>query len=116
MFYLVVKYSLTALVVVIVSEFAKRNPQLGGLVAALPLVSVLALIWMQLEQQSIDNIASQASYTFWYVLPTLPMFLLLPYAMQKLGFWLGLLASIVFTVALFYGYALFLKQFNIQLL
>ncbi|HEY0563846.1 MAG TPA: DUF3147 family protein [Methylophilus sp.] len=116
MFYLVVKYSVTALVVVVISELAKRNPQLGGLVAALPLVSVLALIWMQLEQQSVVKIASQASYTFWYVLPTLPMFLMLPYAMQKLGFWLGLLASIAFTIALFYGFALFLKQFNIDLL
>lgn len=116
MLYLVVKYSVTALIVVVVSEFAKRNPQWGGLLAALPLVSVLALIWMQLEQQSVDNMASQARYTFWYVLPTLPMFLMLPYAMQKLGFWLGLLATIVFTVVLFYGYALLLKQLNIHLL
>ena len=116
MFYLIVKYSLTALVVLIVSEFAKRNPQLGGLVAALPIVTVLTLVWMQLEQQTTEKIASHATYTFWYVLPTLPMFLVFPYALHKLGFWLGLFASITLTAIIFYGYAVALKHFNIHLM
>ncbi len=116
MFYLIVKYFLTALVVVVVSEFAKRNPQLGALVAALPLVTVLTLIWMQAEQQTTEKIASHAYYTFWYVLPTLPMFLLFPYVLPKLGFLLSLLLCMAFTGTFFYVYALCLKQFNIHLL
>ena len=75
--YIIFKYLITAGVVVMVSEFAKRSDKLGGLIAALPLVTVLTLIWLYVEHQPISKIANHAYYTFWYVLPTLPMFLLL---------------------------------------
>ena len=76
MAWLITKYLLTAAVVVLVSEVAKGSDKLGGLVAALPLVTVLALIWLYLDQQPQQKIANHAWYTFWYVVPTLPMFLL----------------------------------------
>ncbi len=41
--FLAVKYLVTAAVVVLVSEIARRNAQLGALIAALPLVSLLVL-------------------------------------------------------------------------
>ena len=76
MTYVIVKYLITAAMVILVSEFAKANDKLGGLVAALPLVTVLTLIWLYIEQQPVTKIANHAYYTFWYVIPTLPMFLL----------------------------------------
>lgn len=114
--YLIVKYLMTAGVVVLVSEFAKRSDKLGGLIAALPLVTVLTLIWLYVEQQPVSKIANHAYYTFWYVLPTLPMFLLFPYLLPKFGFVLALFACILFTVLLFIIFALFIRQFGVNLL
>lgn len=76
--WLITKYLLTAAVVVIVSEAAKRSDKLGGFIAALPLVTFLALIWLYLEKQPQARISNHAWYTFWYVVPTLPMFLVFP--------------------------------------
>lgn len=114
--YLIVKYLMTAGVVVLVSEFAKRSDKLGGLIAALPLVTVLTLIWLYVEQQPVSKIANHAYYTFWYVLPTLPMFLLFPYLLPKFGFVLALFTCILFTVLLFIIFALFIRQFGVNLL
>ena len=116
MTYVIIKYFVTAAVVVLVSEFAKANDKLGGLVAALPLITLLTLIWLHVEKQPATKIANHAYYTFWYVIPTLPMFLLFPYLLPKFGFWPTLMACIVFTIAVFYIYAIVLKQFNINLL
>ena len=114
--YVIIKYLVTAAVVVIVSEFAKVSDKLGGLMASLPLVTVLALIWLYVEKQPTAKIANHAYYTFWYVIPTLPMFLLFPYLLPKWGFWPTLLACIAFTLVVFYVYAVALKQFGINLL
>ena len=114
--YLVMKYLITAGVVVLVSEFAKRSDKLGSLLAALPLVTVLTLIWLYVEQQPVSKIANHAYYTFWYVLPTLPMFLLFPYLLPKWGFVLTLGGCLLFTVLLFVLFAVLVKQFGITLL
>lgn len=116
MTWLITKYLLTACVVVMVSEFAKRSDRLGGLVAALPLVTILALIWLYLEQQPQQKIANHAWYTFWYVLPTLPMFLAFPVLLPRLGFWPTLLSCIVITFVCFGLFALLMRHFGIDLL
>ena len=114
--FVIIKYIVTAAVVVLVSELAKANDKLGGLIAALPLVTVLALIWLHIENQPITKVANHAYYTFWYVIPTLPMFLLFPYLLPKWGFWPTLIGCIVFTLVVFYLYVLLLKNFGINLL
>lgn len=114
--YLIVKYLITAGVVVLVSELAKRSDKLGGLVAALPLVTVLTLIWLYVEQQPVSKIANHAWYTFWYVIPTLPMFLAFPLLLPRIGFWPTLLACIVITMICFGVFALALRRFGIELL
>lgn len=115
MTWLVVKYLLTAGVVVLVSEMAKRSDKLGGLIAALPIVTFLALIWLYLENQSIEKIANHAWYTFWYVVPTLPMFLAFPLLLEKIGFWLALLVSTGITLVCFVVFSLIARQFGIEL-
>jgi len=114
--WLITKYLLTAGVVVLVSEAAKRSDKLGGLIAALPLVTVLALIWLHLEHQPQAKIASHAWYTFWYVLPTLPMFLAFPLLLPRIGFWPTLLACVVLTLVCFGVFALAVRRFGIELL
>lgn len=116
MMWIVTKYLLTAAVVVLVTEAAKRSDRLGGLLAALPLVTVLALIWLYIENQPQEKIANHAWYTFWYVVPTLPMFLAFPLLLPKLGFWWTLGASVVITLASFWLFALVVRRFGIVLL
>jgi F0F1-type ATP synthase assembly protein I len=114
--YLVVKYLITAAVVVLVSEAARRSDRAGALIAALPLVTVLTLVWLHVEQQPALKIQNHAWYTFWYVLPTLPMFLAFPALHVRFGFWPTLLACVVITLACFAASALFLRRFGIELL
>lgn len=114
--YLISKYLITAVIVVLVSELAKINDKLGAFVAALPLITVLSLIWLFIEKQPISKISNQAYYTFWYVIPTLPMFLLFPYLLPKFGFWFSLLFCIALTLIVFYFYTMLLKQFGFNLL
>ena len=116
MSWLITKYAITAAIVVLVSELAKRSDKLGGFIAALPLVTVLALIWLYVEKQPEQKLANHAWYTFWYVLPTLPMFLVFPVILPKFGFWLSMAACVVLTVACFGLLALVLRQFGIELI
>ncbi|EIK52647.1 hypothetical protein YO5_07743 [Stutzerimonas stutzeri TS44] len=116
MAWIVTKFLLTAAVVVLVSEAAKRSDKLGGFLAALPLITLLSLIWLYVERQPAEKIANHAWYTFWYVLPTLPMFLVFPRLLPRLGFWPTLLACAVLTVVCFGALALVLRRFGIELL
>lgn len=114
--WLAVKYLVTAAVVVLVSEFARRSDRLGGFIAALPMVTLLALIWLYVEKQPMAKIANHAWYTFWYVVPTLPMFLAFPFLLSRLGFWPALAASAVLTIACFWLFALCVRPLGIELL
>lgn len=114
--WLITKYLITALVVVVVSEAAKRSDRLGGLLAALPLVTFLALIWLYVEKQPMAKISNHAWYTFWYVLPTLPMFLAFPLLLPRLGFWPTMVASMLLTMACFGVFSLVVRHFGIDLL
>lgn len=116
MAWIITKYFITAAVVVLVSELAKRSDKLGGLVAALPLVTVLTLIWLYVENQPQEKIANHAWYTFWYVVPTLPMFLAFPLLLPRIGFWLTLLACVIITFICFGLFALAVRRFGVELL
>jgi F0F1-type ATP synthase assembly protein I len=116
MLFIAFKYLMTAAVVVFISEVAKRSDKLGGLIAALPLITILSLIWLYLEKQPDEKIANHAWYTFWYVLPTLPMFLAFPWLLPRLGFWLTLLTCALISIVSFFVFALLLKRFGIVLM
>lgn len=116
MAWIITKYAITAFMVVMISEVAKRSDKLGGVVAALPLVTVLTLIWLWAEGQGESKISNHAWYTFWYVVPTLPMFLLFPYLLPRIGFWPTMGASVVVTMASFVLFALVVRRFGIELM
>lgn len=117
MLFLIVKYAVTALVIVLVSEVAKRSDRVGALIASLPLVTVMAMIWLHVEKQPGAKIANHAYYTFWYVLPTMPMFLLMPWMMHRgVNFWLSLASGCALTTGCFAVVAIVLKRFGIGLL
>ena len=116
MLWIITKYILTAAVVVAVSEAAKRSDKFGGFMAALPLITLLALVWLYVEKQPMEKIANHAWYTFWYVIPTLPMFLVFPALLSRLGFWPTLGVCAVMTTLLFGLFALLVRRFGIELL
>lgn len=116
MAWLITKYLITSGVVVLVSECAKRSDRLGGFIAALPMVTFLALIWLHLEKQPESKVANHAWYTLWYVIPTLPMFAAFPALLARFGFWPTIGASVLITVACFGVFALLVKPFGIELL
>ena len=116
MAWILTKYALTAAVVVFVSELAKRSDKLGAFVAALPLITILTLPWLYLESQPQEKIANHAWYTFWYVVPTLPMFLAFPFLLPRLGFWLTLITSMLITVVCFGLFAILVRRIGVKLL
>lgn len=116
MTWIISKYFITAALVVLISELAKRSDKLGALVAGLPLVTVLTLIWLYVENQPQEKIANHAWYTFWYVVPTLPMFLAFPALLPRIGFWLTLLTCVIITIVCFGLFALAVRNFGIELL
>jgi hypothetical protein len=102
MVYLLVKALISGIIVALVSEIAKRNPGVGGLVASLPLISVLGMIWLWRDTHDPVRMATHAEATFWFVLPSLPMFLLIPLMLRHdMPFWIALAAGCALTVALY---------------
>ena len=117
---IILKYLITAGLVVLISEVARRSDKLGALIAALPMVTVLAMTWMFFElkgEQQTEKIANHAWYTFWYVIPTMPMFLLMPWMLRKgIHYGWSLLAGGIVTAVLFVLTAWVMKRFGVELM
>ena len=113
----VAKVILTAFVVLFVTKIQLFHDRLSALLIALPLTSLLAMNWMRAEGQDSERIANHAESTFWFVLPTLPMFLVLPWMLRNgWGFGTALAANCVLTVLIFLALVAILKPFGIRLL
>src|SRR6478735_6455997 len=98
-----VKLLITAAIILFVNKIQLVNDRLSALLIALPLTSLLAMIWMYEAKQTPIRIANHAEGTFWFVLPTLPMFLIIPWMLRReWGFWSTLATNAVITVALFW--------------
>ena len=102
MLYFVIKAALSGLIVAAVSEIARRSPGWGGLLASLPLTSLLAMVWLWRDTHNGERVAELAGSAFWFILPSLPMFLVLPWLLRSgLGFWLGMAIAVAGTLALY---------------
>lgn len=113
---LVAKALLSGALIVAIAEIGKRLPTLGALIASLPLVSVLGMMLLWHARPDAENMAVHAEATFWYVLPSLPMFLLIPAMLRHgSGFWLALLAGCVLTVVLYLAMAHFGPRLGLRL-
>ena len=114
MIYIIVKILLTAFLIVIISEIAKLNDRLGGLISALPITTLFVITWLYYENVSHQKIANHMSYTLLYVLPTLPMFFCFPYLIEKYGFYLAVLFSIILTICCIIVFDYFTKKIGIK--
>ena len=114
--YVILKILITALVIVIITEVAKLNDRIGGLIAALPITTFIILFWLYYEGNSVEKISNHASYTLLYVLPTLPMFLVFPYLINKFGFYWSIFISVLLTTFLIIIVHFFSKKYGFKLL
>ena len=98
MLFLITKIIVTAALIVLISEIAKVNDKLGGLIAAMPIMTLLVILWMYNDGNTNEKISSHISYTLFYIVPTIPMFLIFPFVISKFGFYIAFLISILITV------------------
>ena len=116
MMFFLTKLFLTAGIIVVVTEVAKRSDKFGGLIAALPLTTFLVILWMYYEGASSEKISIHMSYTLFFVLPTLPMFVVFPYVIGKFGFYVALLVSLVLTGLCIYAFNMVSAQVGFKIL
>jgi hypothetical protein len=112
-----VKLFLSAAVIVLVNKVQLFNDRLSALLIALPLTSLVAMVWMRQAGQSPQRLANHAEGTFWFVLPTLPMFLILPWMLRHgWGFWAALAVNCLLTAGFFWLTVFVLRRFGIDLM
>ena len=116
MLWYIIKIAITAVIIVVISEVSKRLPLLGSLIASLPLISVLGMIWIFSETKDVQKIITHAEGTFWYVIPSLPMFLLMPWMLRKgISFYISLVFGILITILLYFLMTKILARFGMNL-
>lgn len=109
----IIKTAVSAIIIAIVSTIARKYPNLGGLIASLPLTSLLAFVWLYQETQNVQTISELSYAIFWMILPTLPFFLILPYLLKKFPFTLAFGISIASLMIFYKVFMDVLKHFNI---
>ncbi len=98
MIYYIVKVIISAVVIVAVSEISKRNSTAGALLASLPLLSVLAFVWMYIDTGDVQKISEVSKDIFWLVIPSLVLFIALPvFLKMHINFYISLLISVTLT-------------------
>jgi len=114
--YLFIKASISGLLIAAASEVARKYPGWGGLIASLPLVSILGILWLWRDTRDPIRIADHAQATFWFVLPSLPMFVLMAWMLRRgFGFRPALLAGCLVTLALYSATVWTLTRLGVRL-
>jgi hypothetical protein len=111
MWYYVLKFTISALLIVVISEVSKRYSLAGGILASLPVISILAMIWLYIDTSNVDKISKLSTSIFWMVLPSLSLFILLPVLLKnKVSFYPALIASCLVMSFLYYVTIMILKK------
>ncbi len=111
----IIKTLVTLFIIVSVSEIAKRSSLIGGILVSLPIVSVLAMMWLWVDTKSKVKVAELSNTIFWLVIPSLVLFISLPLLLKKMDFGWAMLLSCSFTVIAYYLMVTLLGYFNIRL-
>jgi hypothetical protein len=107
---------LSGVIIALIALVGKKAPAAGALIASLPLISILGMIWLWRDTADAKLLADHAEATFWYVLPSLPMFLLIPWLLRSgFGFWSALSAGIALTILLYLITILIAARFGVRL-
>lgn len=116
MSYYLVKIAITTILIVAISEIAKRSSLIGAILASIPLVSVLAMIWLYVDTKDVNKISALSTSVFWLVLPSLALFLVLPPLLKYgVNFYLSLGISIAVTAICYFIMVSVLNHFGVKL-
>jgi len=116
MAYYILKIIITTLLIVLISEVAKRSSLIGAILASVPLVSVLAMLWLYVDTEDISKVSALSSSIFWLVLPSLTLFLVLPILLkQGISFYMSMSISVAITIFCYWLMILALNHFEIKL-
>lgn len=116
MIYYLTKIAITTVLIVAISEIAKRSTFIGALLASIPLVSVLAMLWLYVDTKDVAKISALSISVFWLVLPSLVLFLTLPLLLkQGLSFYPSISLSILFTIGAYWLMVIVLNHFGVKL-
>lgn len=114
--YYIAKVAITTVLIVAISEISKRSSFAGALLASIPLVSVLAMLWLYVDTKDVEKISALATSIFWLVLPSLVLFITLPLLLKYgLHFYSSISLSIVFTVSAYWLMVVILSHYGIKL-
>ncbi len=114
--YYLVKIAITTVLIVAISEIAKRSTLVGAILASIPLVSVLAMMWLYIDTKDIDKVSALSSSVFWLVLPSLALFVSLPVLLKSgLNFYLSMGIAVAITVLCYLLMLATLKHFGVEL-
>ncbi|MBN4080951.1 DUF3147 family protein [Caldithrix abyssi] len=114
--YTLVKILVTSGLVVVISEIGKRSSLMAGILASIPLISVLAFIWLYVDTKDVGKISDLSTSIFWLVIPSLALFIILPVMLKKgIGFYSSLVLAASVTVFCYYLMILILGKFGIKL-
>ena len=113
--YLIVKTLLTAIIIIAISEIARRSSLIAGILASIPLTSVLALTWLYFDTKNIGNVVDLSNSILMLIPPSLTFFLVLPIAIKKLDFVYSLLFSLIATALVYWIYIFILSRLDIRL-
>lgn len=111
----IIKTLVSAVLIAVISIVGKRFPGLGGMIASLPLTSILAMIWLYQDTQDIQKVVNLSNAIFWMIIPSLSFFIVLPYLIKRFNFYPGLLISTLFLALTYLIYSRVLSYFKINL-
>lgn len=115
MVYYAVKIAVTTVLIVLISEIAKRSSFWGAVLASIPLISVLAMVWLYVDTKDVEKVSALSSGVFWLVLPSLPFFVIFPLLLRGgTGFYFALLLSLGVTVMCYWGMVALLGHYGIK--
>ena len=107
---------LSGIIIALIAVIGRKAPAAGALIASLPLISVFGMIWLWRDTNDPILLASHAEATFWYVLPSLPMFLLMPWLLRSgHSFWFALASGIALTIMLYLATIVIAARFGVRL-
>lgn len=114
--YYIIKIAVTTLLIVLISEIAKRSSFIGAILASVPIVSVLAMIWLYVDTRDVSKVSALSYSVFWLVLPSLALFVALPALLkQGINFYLAMGLAVSITIVCYWLMVTLLSHFGVRL-
>ncbi len=111
--YLIIKTLISALVIVAVSEIAKKYTWAAAVIVSIPLTSLLAFIWLYFDTKDTQKVIDLSLSTIVMTLPSIIFFLILPLMLKlKYSFNFSIFVAILSTSIAYLIFISIIKKFN----